>query len=272
VARVALAGAPLSFAFDRPRRPIALAEGIDRPHPAMLLRVGLHLPRLAMQPGIDGDAAKFLIKLGSLARLALSAGVQKREHLRRLARLRPRESVEGPALTSGFLLDRARLMVAPIGLDCVVASFFGKGLCAGGAALDFGRQIVQRLREVLRQDGRNAHLDACIDGPFQFRLSGSQSDTKNEWPSIEETAGLSGWDTSAAIKSQLRAAGALQGAAEHGTLALFLPEDRSPAVEEITDWLHTAWQQTDVVRLRLIRGAIGHQQLSLLPARSASKG
>jgi hypothetical protein len=252
---LALVGAPLCFVFDRPRRAIALAEGIDRPHPAVLLTVGLHLPRLAAQPGIDGDAAKFLTKLGSLARLALSAGVQKREHLRRLERLRPRESVEGAALTSGFLLDRARLMVAPVGLDRVVATFFGKGLCGGGAALDFGRQIVQRLREVLRQDGRNAHMDICIDGPYDFRLAGSSL--------VEDIAGLTAWDSAAALKSQLRAAGALQGAAEHGTLALFLPEARTPTAEEIAESLQSAWRQTDVVRLRLIRGAIGHHQLTL---------
>ena len=165
LARLALEGAPLAFVFDRPRRQTALAEGIDRQHPAVLLTVGLHLPRLALQPGIDGDPAKFLPKLGSLARLALSAGVQKREYLRRLERGRPRPSADAPALTSGFLLDRACLLVAPVGLDRVVHSFINKGLSAGGAALDFGRQIVLRLRDVLRQDGRNAHLDTCLDGP-----------------------------------------------------------------------------------------------------------
>ena len=72
MARLALEGAPLAFVLDRPRRPVALAEGIDRQHPAVLLAVGLHLPQLALQPGIDGDAAKFLSKLGSLARGWLS--------------------------------------------------------------------------------------------------------------------------------------------------------------------------------------------------------
>ena len=49
VARHAMQGAPLAFTFDRPRRPVQLAEGIDRRHPAVLLTVGLHLPRLAEQ-------------------------------------------------------------------------------------------------------------------------------------------------------------------------------------------------------------------------------
>jgi len=248
LARLALEGAALAFVFDRPRCPAALAEGIDRQHPAVLLSVGLHLPRLALQPGIDGDAAKFLSKLGSLARLALSAGVQKREYLRRLERSRPRPSADAPALTSGFLLDRACLLVVPVGLDHVVHSFVKKGLSAGGAALDLGRQIVQRLRDVLRQDGRNAHLDTCLDGPFAFHLAEAEG-----WPAAEDVAGLTAWDATAPLKSQLRSAGVLHNVAEHGTVALFLPEENTLSAEQVAEWLHTAWQQSDVLRLRLIR-------------------
>jgi hypothetical protein len=257
--RLALEGAPLAFVFDRPRRPTALAEGIDRQHAAVLLTVGLHLPRLAEQPGIDGDPGKFLAKLGSLARLALSAGVQKREYLRRLERSRSRPPADGPALTSAFLLDRARLVVAPVGLDSVVHSFVKKGLSAGGAALDFGRQIVQRLRDVLRQDGRNVHLDTCLDGPFGFHLADVEGD---EWPAAEEVAGLTAWDATAALKSQMRSAGVLHGVAEHGTLALFLPEDKTSSPEQLADVLHAVWQQSDVVRLRLIHGAKAARQLT----------
>jgi hypothetical protein len=261
LARLALEGAPLAFAFDRPRRPAALAEGIDRQHPALLTSVGLNLPQLALQPGIDGDSAKFLSKLGSLARLALSAGVQKREYLRRLERTRPRPTPAASALTNGFLLDRARLLVAPLGLDRVVHSFVKKGLSAGGTALDFARQIVQRLRDVLRQDGRTAHLDACLDGPFRFFLA-KGGEAGDDWPTAENVAGLTAWDATAPLKSQLRSAGVLHGIAEHGTLALFLPEDEKLSPEQIADWLQTAWQQTDVVRLRLIRRPVPAHQLT----------
>lgn len=261
LAQLTLEDAPLSFVFDRPRRPTALAEGVDRQHPAVLLTAGLSLPRLAVQPGIDADPEKFLPKLGSLARLALSAGVQKREYLRRLERSRPHPSASEPALTSSFLLDRARLVVAPVGLDRVVHSFFNKGLSAGGAALEFGRQIAQRLRDVLRQDGRHAHLDTCLDGPFGFRLSeaGSGGDA---WPTDEETAGLTAWDAGAALKNQLRSAGVLHGMADGGTAALFLPEDKTPSAEQVAEWLRTAWQQTDVVRLHLVRGPGAARQLT----------
>src|SRR5262249_55538166 len=40
---------PLTFHFDRPRRPISLAVGLSRQHPACLMAVGVHLPRLAEQ-------------------------------------------------------------------------------------------------------------------------------------------------------------------------------------------------------------------------------
>ena len=151
-AQFAAEGAALVFVFDRPRRPLVLAEGIDRQHSAVLLTVGLHLPRLAAQPGLREDAALFLQKLGSLTRLAISAAVQKREYLRRLERAQP------SPLTTGFLLDRARLVVAPIGLDFVVQQMLGRGLTSGGAALDLGKQIVTRLRDVLKQETRTSPI------------------------------------------------------------------------------------------------------------------
>jgi hypothetical protein len=246
VAGWAVAHAPLSFVFDRPKRPVALAEGIDRQCPAVLLTVGLHLPRLAALAGMQGEPAKFLQRLGSLARLALSAGVQKREYLRRQERNRPQLTPDGQGLTSGFLLDRARLLVAPVGLDRLVQSFTGKGLSAGGAGLDFGRQVLQRLRDVLRQDGQAAHLHCCLDGPFDFGLSGRPQDA-------EQVAGLTPWGAAAPVKGQLRAGGALHGVADAGTLALFVPADGPPVPEQVAEWLRLAWQQTDVVRLRLAR-------------------
>ncbi len=243
LAAAVLAGAPLGFAFDRPKRPVALAEGLDRQHPAVLLTVGLHLPRLAALADM-GDAAKFLQRLGSLARLALSAGVQKREYLRRRERGRA-PAADAPAVTSGFLLDRARLLVAPVGLDRLVQTFTGKGL-SGGAGLDFGRQVVQRLRDVLRQDGRAAQLDCCLDGPFDGGLAGPPA-------GVAEVAGLTPWDGAAAAKGQLRAGGALHGGGG-GTLALLLPAERPPAAQ-VAEWLRAAWEQTEVVRLRLVSAA-----------------
>src|SRR5262249_40777622 len=49
LARLALGGVLVDFVFDRDARPVSLAEGIDRLHPATLLTVGLNLPALAEQ-------------------------------------------------------------------------------------------------------------------------------------------------------------------------------------------------------------------------------
>jgi hypothetical protein len=234
VVRHALAGVPIAFTFDRPRRPVALAEGVDRNHPAVLTTIALHLPRLAE---LAGDPERFVQKLGSLVRLALSAGVQKRAFLRRRERERTALVPEGPAITRGFLLDRARLIVAPVGLDAVVRTFTGHGLAAGGAALDLGRSIVRRLRAVATEDGGRIPLQTCIDGPADFRLDSALG-----------VVGLTPWEPAATVREQLRGAAAVH--AEAGTLALFIPPDASPA--DAVDWLRTAWQRPEIVRLRFM--------------------
>jgi hypothetical protein len=245
VARLAAEGAALAFVFDRPRRPVALAEGIDRKHPALLLTVGLHLPRLAEQPGVRDNPNLFLQKLGSLTRLALSAAVQKRDFLRRHA-------AERPALTRGFFLDRARLMVAPVGLDSAVRSLTGKGLCDGKAP-EFGRQVVQRLRDVLRDDGRTCLIDTCLDAPAGFTFDAEPS----------AVAGVTPWDAAAPVKAQLRAAGALHAVAEGGPAAVLPEGDRPPSAEQVAEWLRLAWAQTDVGRVYFVRPAPAHRQLTL---------
>ncbi len=244
VARLAAGGAAVAFVFDRPRRPVALAEGIDRRHPALLLTVGLHLPRLVEQPGVGADAGLFLQKLGSLARLALSAAVQKRDFLRR-------QAADRPALTRGFFLDRARLMVAPVGLGAAVRQMTGKGLC-DGKGTEFGRQVVQRLRDVLREDGRACLLDTCLDAPAGFTFEGQPS----------AVAGVTPWEA-APVKAQLRAAGALHAVADGGTAAVLLDGEAAPGAEQLVEWLRAAWSQTEVGRVCFVRPAPAHRQLVL---------
>jgi hypothetical protein len=240
LARAALDGAPVAFTFDRPKQPVQLAEGTDRGHEAVLLTVGLHLPRLAALPGAASDPSAFLRKLASLARLALSAGVQKREFLRR-----QRRSPDVPAVTAGFLPDRARLVVAPVGLDQVVRTFTGKGLIAGGVSSGFGEQIVGRLRDVLTGDGKPALLEICVDGPASFALEGHAG-----------VAGLTPYGP-APMRDQLRAAGALHLAAAGGTLALFVPNDPPPDAATAAECLRLAWQGGEVCRLRILRASAG---------------
>jgi hypothetical protein len=170
--------------------------------------------------------------------MAVSAGVQKRNYLRRLERHYP------SPLTTGFLLDRARLVVVPIGLDQVVTQVGGRGLASGGASLDFGKQIVTRLREVLKEEARSSHLDACLDGPDDFLLGSELVDGA-------AVAGLTGFNATATVKNQLRAAGALHAIAERGVAALFLGgDDATP--EGSAERLRQAWETSDIAQLRLL--------------------
>src|SRR5262249_9218781 len=50
--RLILEALPLTIAFDRSSQTVSLAEGLNRQHSALLMAVGLHLPRLADQPGV----------------------------------------------------------------------------------------------------------------------------------------------------------------------------------------------------------------------------
>lgn len=231
----------LALVCDRPRRAVALAEGLDRRHPATLLLVGLNLPLLARQPGMLADPERYLQRLGSLVRLGLSAGVQKRDHIRQVER---RRSADEPGLTSGFLLDRARLVVVPLGLDEVVWQMTGWGLANGGPSLELGRQIVQRLREVLDREGRLAQLDVCLDGPAHASL---QADP----PTRETAAGLTPRDGRASLASQLRAAGALHAITDAGTATLFIEPGCTTA--DLADAVSRAWRGTEVVRLVAVR-------------------
>src|SRR5207237_6621554 len=109
LARRVLDGARLAFVPDRPTRPIALAEGLDRRHPAVLAVVGVGLVGLLNivrhADGAVPDPPAVLAKMGTLARLALSSGRTRREFLRRHA---------DPVVAREFLLDRARLVVVPV--------------------------------------------------------------------------------------------------------------------------------------------------------------
>jgi hypothetical protein len=243
LARCWLDGLPLDFVFDRPRRPVTLAEGIDRRHPAVLTAVRLNLPRLLDQLGAERTVPRFLQKLSSLARLGLSAATQKRDFLRRHAAARP-------GLTRGFLLDRARLVAVPGGLETVVRALTGHGICSGGRALDAARQIVARLAEVLHQDGRACHLDTCVDGELAPGAG------------VMEAMGVTAWDETATPASQLQASAPLHVAAGGGTAHLLFAEGQGMAAEEAVGLLREAWQRTEIVRLRCTRVSRPPRQLA----------
>jgi hypothetical protein len=243
LARRALDGAPLAFVPDRPRRPVALAEGLDRARAAVLGVVGVNLSRLLeiIRPEneLRIDPPTFLRKLASLARLALSAGHARREFLRRHGR---------PAVTRVFLPERARLVVVPVGLESAVRAVTGHSPSAGGPGLEFARHTLHTLHAVVRNDAMR-HLPACVDTAPPGMSS--EADRMGTHPPADATP-----------RQQLRAAGVLHAAIEAGTAVVRLPEERPPAPEEIAHVLWYAWQQPGLVRVRFARAFLPHRQLS----------
>lgn len=232
-ARRAVEGADLAFVLDRPRQPVSLAEGLDRRHPAVLLTVDLHLPQLAQQVAGQADAVeRFLQKLGSLVRLALSAGVQKRDFLRRLG-------VVGSEAGQTFLLDRARLVLAPVGLDRLTHTLVGETPAAGDAGLDLARRVMERLRDVVHEDSQSRHLEACLDGSRLFD-----------------------YESPPDLKTQLQVAAILHETAELNTVRLHVAEQNLPRAEQLVEWLRWTWKRTEVRRLQIVRVAPALQQLS----------
>jgi hypothetical protein len=274
LARLAQETPALAFVFDRPKKSVFLAEGLERRHPAVLLTVGLRLPRLVQMPSLRSDPNLFLQKLGSLVRLALSAAAQKRDFLRR-------RHGEESLLSRGFLLARARLVVVPIGIDSVVRTFTGKGLCEGRSGGELARKVIQRLRDILRQDGPAYQLETILDGAYGFSLEngdllndeGQKRQTVNEdsgasflpltqWPAEQDqVAGLTAWDETVTPKGQLRAAGQLH-AGMAGSAAVLVPGERALPAEEIAELLRYAAKQTEIVRLRFIRAGEQQRQLT----------
>ena len=135
--RAALGEYPITFVFDRLRRPLSLGPGLDRLHTYLLMTVGLNLCRLLEHTAITDDIELFLRKLASLARLAVSAGVQKRHYVRETLH---DEAAERSFLSRGFVLDRARLMVTPLGLDGAVRVLTGSGLHENKAGVDLAAE------------------------------------------------------------------------------------------------------------------------------------
>src|SRR5207253_248570 len=104
-----------------------------------------------------------------------------------------------------FFLERARLVVVPVGLDAVVREMLGRNLSAGGPGLDFALAVVKRLRQVLEHDGQACRIDAGVDSTADFSVDPAGEESL----SISSAAGLTAWDEAAAIKNQLRTAGML---------------------------------------------------------------
>jgi hypothetical protein len=245
-ARQAQQGVPVTFVFDRPKRPIHLAEGIDRPNQATLIAIGVHLPRLAGQLGERRDIERLIGKLGSLVRMALSAAAQKREFLKKHLRATA-------TLNRGFLIDRARTAIVPVGLEAISRLFCGHGLCASSSALGFAKRVLKRLQEAIEQDGRSYLLDACLDSwSIPSDANGVLVRSADEDTQAEFLSALSPWDSASLARDQLKTAGEIHAMIGRGTATIILPADQPLQPGQFGDLLQFAWQRTDIGRVRFM--------------------
>jgi hypothetical protein len=223
----------LTFVFDRPRQDVWFGEGITRKRKGVLQVVGLNLPMLANRrgdaasiesqgdvapAGLPARAGRFVDRLKCLAEMALSAAVQKRVFLRR-------EAVHRPALGEGLRLERAGLMVSPLGLDDTVLRLTGERPCDGDEGRSVACAILARLAAVLAAEGRRIGLDTSLDATIELR---------------REPA-----------KPHLATIGELHAAAGCGACVM-APSDPAPTPRQLADWLGWAWKNTEVQRVRFL--------------------
>jgi hypothetical protein len=237
LARAALHGSPVAFSFDRPRQGVLLGPGLDRNHSGLLMTVGLQLPRLLQHAGITEDLELYLTKVASLARLAVSAGVQKRQYLRRHR--------ANDVLERGLLLERARLQVAPLGLAAVIRKLTGLDLAHAKEAVETGRRILQQLNDALLAEGRRRLVDCVLDTPDGLGGSAEHGDF-----------------VLAPAAQQLRIWGRLHAVTGTGHAIVVLEEGTS--VDETIEFLELACRKSEVARLRFQLQRLPQQEPTLL--------
>lgn len=224
--RQALQGKPIRFIFDRPRTTPILAEGLDRRCPGVLMEIGVNLAMLARRAEIGSSAEHFLKKLPSLARMVVSAGQQQFRFLR-----------SGPdegLLRQGFLLDRASVVVTPLGLREVVQGATGENLARSPRALDFALLILQTLKDALQSAGRAVNLDLHLDGSAAW--AGESLPPR---------------DPGSEPRKQIETAGKLHARIGAGNATILLTEEEAANVDGLLELFHWAWSSTIIARVQL---------------------
>lgn len=195
LATVVLCSPSIEFAFDRPRGSVVLGPGLDRNTPATLTTVGINLSQLLQQlGGPPVDPERFLSKVASLTRFAKTAGHVRQDFLRRHGRA---------PLQEAFLLDRARLVLVPMGLDLVASA-------TDRPPQELARDILRTIRSAAETD-RPRTMPVRVDSPA------------GNWGGIPLPAPSTG-------RNAIRAASSLHHAAGGGRLELQSVADPAEAI------------------------------------------
>ncbi len=229
--RRALSGAPVTFAIDRPRHPAVLGPGLDRSHSAVVQWVGLGLPALLQRLRAASEPEAFANKVMSLARLAVSGGVQKREFVRR----------HGRPDRPPFLLDRGHVAIHLLGLPETLAALFGPDPWARSETPAFVLQLFRRLQETLDHEARHVHLSGLL--------------CETGGPTGTPLAAVSG-------KARLRTLGRLHNVLGRGTAFVSHQKGDSPDPAEWIELLHHVWKQTAICQVRFIAALDDGKQLT----------
>lgn len=237
ICRLVDADVPLVWVFDRSSEPTSLGPGLSRRHRSVLLYVGCHLLRLVDQLAPTRIEA-YLEKLATLAGLARSAA----RH--RLHRLR---AVGAAELAEGFLLERSRFVLVPIGLEATVLRLAELVGPSATPPSELAERIVRTMRQVVEEAPGGPPwgvLDGIPGGEFHV-LGPAEEDTGDPVP-----WGLTSWDATAGPMEQLRFVEPIHRAAESGTAAIWLPGD-SKAEPDLLGGILQRAARCEVRRLRL---------------------
>jgi len=220
-------GATVGFVPDRPRRVVALAEGLDREHPAVVSVVGARVDGLAryLLRSMSRQEEALMRAMSSLASLARSAGNSRLRYLRANA-------LAGVA--PGFLLDRGRLLVVPLGLRWAVQT----GMRDVADETDAQQQLLRALFGGVSQMpslGPPTVLDSAPPG--------------SDLPPADEAAEPA---MRATPQNQLRRAASLQGDTQTGTAVILLPAGFASDVADLAGLIEYAYRLRGLVRYRFV--------------------
>ena len=165
LARAALGEYPVVFTFRKARTALYFWPRfcwIGTKIPTCCWEWGCTCTASVGTPRGGTDLDLYLRKLGKPgARLAVSATPCK-NGITFGKTLREPDS-DRPFLQRGFLLDRARLLITPTGLDEVVRALTGCGLVEGKPGIDAARRLLQHLNAELAEEGKRRLVDCVLD-------------------------------------------------------------------------------------------------------------
>lgn len=135
----------------------------NKPDRNVLDKISLRLDKLAKACMRKGILHKFGIRLPSLVRLGISAGIQKRAFIRKIEIERRQNEEMKVNLGAGFLLEKARLIITPKGLPELLENIFpGKSLVDDEVTL-YVKNVLSVLKETVRSEEIKGFIAISID-------------------------------------------------------------------------------------------------------------